>query len=88
MAATQHCPLKETHGGKFSVSQLVAGSPNLASTAGILAVSQTPLIAQAGLGTYLSPHWPREGQRLPVVTRESELLLTWKSPRREWLSGL
>ena len=80
MAATQRCPLKETHGRKFSLSELAAGCPNLTSAAGMLAISQTPLIAQAGLETYLSPRWPREGQRLPMVTQESELLLTWKIP--------
>lgn len=83
MPTTQNCPLKETHGGKIFLSVLVAGSPNLISAAGSLAISQTPLTAQAGLDTYPSPYWPREGQRLPMVTQESELLLTWRIPRRK-----
>lgn len=75
MASTPICPLKETHGGKFSSSLLAAGAPNLTSAlaspaAGMLAISQTPLTAQAKLDTNLPPHWPREGQRLPMVTQE------------------
>lgn len=75
MATTQNCPLKKTHGGKFSSSALEAGSPNLTSAlaspvAGMLAISQTLLTAQAGLDTDLPPQWPREGRRWPIITQE------------------